>query len=31
MADIVPLTADNWDMEVVHGTMPVLVEFWAPG
>lgn len=29
--NILELTADNWQKEVVHGDSPVVVEFWAPG
>ena len=32
MADqVLDLTADNWEKEVVYGGLPVLVDFWAPG
>jgi thioredoxin-like negative regulator of GroEL len=28
---VLELTADNWDREVVYGDQPVLVDFWGPG
>jgi thioredoxin 1 len=28
-ANVVELTADNWDKEVVQSDKPVLVDFWA--
>jgi thioredoxin 1 len=28
-ANVVQLTADNWDKEVVQSDKPVLVDFWA--
>ncbi len=28
-ANVVQLTAENWDKEVVHSDKPVLVDFWA--
>lgn len=31
MAGIMELNAGNWENEVVYGSQPVLVEFWAPG
>jgi thioredoxin 1 len=29
-ANVVELTADNWEREVVQSDKPVLVDFWAP-
>jgi thioredoxin 1 len=29
-ANVVELTADNWEQEVVNSDKPVLVDFWAP-
>jgi len=29
-ANVVELTADNWESEVVNSQVPVLVDFWAP-
>src|SRR6266567_9486752 len=29
-ANVVELTADNWEQEVVKSDKPVLVDFWAP-
>ncbi len=31
MAEVLELTSDNWDNEVVYGDRPVLVDFWGPG
>jgi thioredoxin 1 len=28
-ANVMELTADNWETEVVHSDKPVLVDFWA--
>ncbi|HKI38145.1 MAG TPA: thioredoxin [Gemmataceae bacterium] len=28
--NVVELTTDNWDQEVVNSDKPVLVDFWAP-
>ncbi len=28
-ANVVNLTAENWEQEVVHSDKPVLVDFWA--
>jgi thioredoxin 1 len=28
-ANVIELTAANWEQEVVQSTMPVLVDFWA--
>jgi len=30
-ANVLELSADNWEREVVHSDRPVLVDFWAPG
>jgi thioredoxin-like negative regulator of GroEL len=30
-ANVIELTTDNWQKEVVMGDRPTLVEFWAPG
>ena len=27
--NVIEVTSDNWDQEVVHSDMPVLVDFWA--
>ena len=29
-ANVVELTTDNWEQEVVNSDKPVLVDFWAP-
>jgi thioredoxin 1 len=29
-ANVVELTTDNWETEVVQSSQPVLVDFWAP-
>jgi thioredoxin 1 len=29
-ANVVELTKDNWEQEVVNSDKPVLVDFWAP-
>ena len=29
-ANIVDVTSDNWDAEVVQSALPVLVDFWGP-
>ena len=28
--NLVELTADNWEQEVVHSTQPVMVDFYSP-
>jgi thioredoxin 1 len=28
--NVVELTTENWEQEVVHSDKPVLVDFWAP-
>ena len=28
-ANVIELTSDNWEQEVVHSDKPVLVDFWA--
>ena len=30
-ANVLELTADNWQQEVVASNQPVLVDFWGPG
>ena len=29
-ANVIELTTDNWEQEVVNSDKPVLVDFWAP-
>ncbi len=29
-ANVIELTSENWDSEVVRSEVPVLVDFWAP-
>jgi thioredoxin 1 len=29
-ANVIELTTENWQKEVVESTIPVLVDFWAP-
>jgi thioredoxin 1 len=28
--NVIELTADNWEQEVVNSSQPVMVDFWAP-
>ncbi len=30
-ANVIELTVDNWQSEVVQSDRPVLVDFWGPG
>ena len=30
MANVLDVTADNWDAEVLDSELPVMVDFWAP-
>lgn len=29
-ADIIPITQDSFEHEVLHATLPTVVDFWAP-
>ena len=30
-ANVLELTTDNWQNEVVYSDQPVVVDFWSPG